>query len=42
MKTARRFLWGIVMEKEIQEFTEYLETVKRLSRNTVLSYRGGT
>ncbi|MCC8140793.1 MAG: tyrosine recombinase [Lachnospiraceae bacterium] len=28
------------MEKEIQEFTEYLETVKRLSRNTVLSYRG--
>ncbi|MCD8248946.1 MAG: tyrosine recombinase [Lachnospiraceae bacterium] len=28
------------MEKEIQEFTGYLETVKRLSRNTVMSYRG--
>ncbi|MCD8197395.1 MAG: tyrosine recombinase [Lachnospiraceae bacterium] len=28
------------MEKEIREFTEYLETVKRLSHNMVLSYRG--
>ncbi|MCD8363931.1 MAG: tyrosine recombinase XerD [Lachnospiraceae bacterium] len=28
------------MEKEIREFTEYLEAVKRLSHNTVMSYRG--
>ncbi len=40
MKTVSRFLRGLVMEKEIREFTEYLEKVKRLSHNTVLSYRG--